>query len=89
MASTTHLTVSAGLAADAACRHIRKYDQDGATVVGEEPQAPYLRPRSEMIWKYLDRARRPRGVLPWNCVGHLEAAPPTVATGGTVRDEVE
>lgn len=89
MGSTTHLTVSAGLATDAACRHIRKHDQDGPTVVGEEPQPPYLRPpRSEVLWTYLDRERRPRGVLPWNCVGHLEAARPTIATGGTVRDEV-
>jgi hypothetical protein len=88
VASTTYLTVR-GLATDAACRHIRKHDQDGPTVVGEEPQPPYLRPpRSEVLWTYLDRERRPRGVLPWNCVGHLEAARPTIATGGPERDEV-
>jgi hypothetical protein len=89
MASTTHLTVSAGLATDAACRPICKHDQEGPTVVGEEPQPPYLRPpRSEVRWTYRDRERRQRGVLPWNCVGHPEAARPTIATGGPVRDEV-
>jgi hypothetical protein len=95
MARTTQLTVSAGLATVAACRHIRKHDQDGPTVVGQaarsryaRPQPPYLRPpRSEVLWTYIDRERRPRGVLPWNCVGHLEAARP-IATGGTVRGEV-
>jgi NADPH-dependent 2,4-dienoyl-CoA reductase/sulfur reductase-like enzyme len=53
MEHSTYLIVGAGLAADSACKAIRKHDPDGAVlVIGEEPHAPYLRPPlSKALWK--------------------------------------